>query len=318
MIEVLSVTLPIYLIIAAGFASVRTGYVGGDEIRSLGRVVMRVCMPATIFFNIQRSSVAEILRWDFVLGYLAASLLVFAAGFAFARLVMKRPHQTAVLEAMGMSCSNSAFMGFPVAAMVVGDAALHAFTMAMMIENIVMMPLAVTLADSFGGQGGGQGGGKGHGRGALRQTLSGMARNPMLLAVVAAVVFSFSGLALPTALARTLEMLAPVSAPVALLAVGGAVASLPMERLGGSLAYIVAGKLIAHPLAVLLLFLAIGTLPQDLLISGMLIASVPMMSIYALFGLRWGEERLAASALIVTTVLSFFTVSGLLWLIGFS
>lgn len=310
MIEVLSVTLPIYLIIAAGFAAVRTGYVGGDEIRSLGRVVMRVCMPATIFFNIQRSSVAEILRWDFVLGYLAASLLVFAAGFAFARLVMKRPHQTAVLEAMGMSCSNSAFMGFPVAAMVVGDAALHAFTMAMMIENIVMMPLAVTLADSFGG--------KADGRGALRQTLSGMVRNPMLLAVVAAVAFSFSGPALPAALARTLEMLAPVSAPVALLAVGGAVASLPMQRLGGSLAYIVAGKLVAHPLAVLLLFLAIGTLPQDLMISGVLIASVPMMSIYALFGLRWGEERLAASALIVTTVLSFFTVSGLLWLIGFS
>jgi hypothetical protein len=47
-----------------------------------------------------------------------------------------------------------------------------------------------------------------------------------------------------------------------------------------------------------------------------LIASVPMLSIYALFGLRWGNEAMAATALIVATVVSFFTVSGLLALMG--
>lgn len=310
MIEVLSVTLPIYLIVATGFLATRTGYVEAAEIRSLGRVVMRVCMPATIFVNIARNPITEILRWDFVLGYLAASLLVFAAGLAFSLKVLKRPRQTAVLEAMGMCCSNSAFMGFPVAALVVGDAALQAFTMAMLVENIVMMPLAVTIADSAGG--------RGLSVAALRQTVSGMVRNPLLLSVLAAVAFSLSGFALPTALERTLSMLAPVSAPVALLAVGGAVASLPMAPPGGSIAWIVAGKLIAHPLSVLACLVLIGTLPQDLLISGVLIASVPMMSIYALFGLRWGEESLAASALILTTALSFFTVSAILFLIGFS
>ncbi len=306
MIEVLSVTLPIYLIIAAGFAAVRSGYVAADDVRALGRVVLRVCMPATIFIAIVRTPVADTLRWDFVLGYLAGSLVVFGTGLAFARLVLKRPRQRAVLEAMGMSCSNSAFMGYPVAALVVGDAALHAFTMTMMIENIVMMPLAVTIADSVSG------------RGALRQTVGGMVKNPLLLAVVAAIVFSLSGLQLPETLGRTLSMLAPVAAPVALLAVGGAVASLPLSRLEPSLFFIVAGKLIAHPLAVLGCLALIGTLPPDLLISGVLIASVPMMSIYALFGLRWGEETLAASAMIMTTLLSFFSVSFLLWFIGFS
>jgi len=53
-----------------------------------------------------------------------------------------------------------------------------------------------------------------------------------------------------------------------------------------------------------------------MLLAGVLIASVPMMSIYALFGYRYGQETMAASALILATILSFATVSALVALIG--
>lgn len=306
MLDVLALTAPIYLLIATGFLAARSRYVAADDVRAVGRVVMRLCMPAAIFVAVSSTDVAEVLRWDFVLGYTGGSLAVFGAGLILARRVLGQGQQGAALLAMGMSCSNSAFMGFPVAAMVVGDGALQAFTMAMLIENILMMPLAVTLAEARPGQG----------LRALGQTVAGMARNPLLVAVVAGGAVSLSGLPVPGFVAATLAMLAPVAPPLALIAVGGIVATLPPARGVGVVPWVVAGKLVAHPLAVLAGLMLAGPVPQPLLVSGVLIAAVPMLSIYGLFGQRWGQENLAATALLTAVVLSFATVTAAIALIG--
>lgn len=302
MIEVLTITFPIYLVIALGFAVVRSGLVGVDDIRAIGRVVISVFIPATLFVNVSRVPVAEALRWDFVAGYLAGSLVVFAAGSLFAHRVQGQTRPVSVLAGLGMSSSNSAFMGYPIVSMVLGDVALQALTMAMLVENVVMIPLAALLADG------------GRGRSLWQTTVRPVLTNPLLIAVASALALSASGLAIPGFLERTLSMLAPVGPPVALLAVGGIVAALSFAPVRGLVGAVVLGKLVLHPLAVLAALTAFGTLPQDLVLAAVLFASVPMMSIYALFGQRWGAESLAASALILTTVFSFLSVSAILWL----
>ncbi len=303
MLSILAITLPIYLLIATGFVAVKSGYVAPEDIRALGRVVMRICLPATIFINIARVPVTEVFRWDFLLGYLAASLIVFGMGFVAAHRVYGWSNPSAALVGMGMACSNSAFMGYPIAAMVMGDVALQAFTMAMLVENMLLIPIAIMLADR--GQGGGS---------FLRETLLPLVRNPLLIAVLAAVAVSSLGLVLPAAVDRTLSMLAPVAPPVALLAVGGTVAALAFTPGRKPVLAIVGVKLMVLPLVMFGVLHLIGSVPQPLVLSGVLISSVPMMSIYALFGQRWGEETIAASALILATAVSFLTVSALLWL----
>lgn len=308
MLAIFALTLPIYLLIALGYGVARSGYVAVADMRAIGRVVLRVAMPALIFLALARAPLAETLRWDFISGYAAGSLAIFAVGFALARGPLRKPMPQAALEALGMSCSNSAYLGMPVAALVVGEVALQAFAMAMLVENILILPLAVTLAEASGG------GGR---VAALRRTLGGMVRNPLLIAVLVGLGASLTGVVLPEAVMKVLGMLAPVAAPVALLVIGAAVADLPPAGVGGpAVARVVIGKLIGHPAAVLAGLYLTGPPPQALLTSGVLIASVPMLSIYALFGLRWGDEALAATALITATVVSFFTVSGLLAVLG--
>lgn len=297
----LAVTLPVYLIIAAGYAAVKAGYVQAEDMRALGRVVLRLCIPATLFVAILRVPAGEAIRWDFLLPYAAGSLAVFAAITALVRGALGRAWQASVLSGLGASSSNSGFMGFPIVALVLGDVALVAFSMAVIVENILMIPLAMLLAD--GGRGG-------LWTGVLRPMLT----NPLLIAVAAAVTLSLLSVQLPAALLRTLEMVAPVGPPVALMAVGGSIAALSFAPLRADVGAVVAGKLILHPLAVGLAFAATGSLPPDLALAGILFAAVPMMSIYALFGQRWGAEGMAASALLLATALSFFTVSTLLWL----
>lgn len=297
----LGITLPVYLIIAVGYVSVKAGYVQTEDMRALGRVVLRLCIPATLFVAILKVPAGQAVRWDFLTAYALGSLAVFAAGIAFARLALGRTWQASVLSGLGSSSSNSGFMGFPIVALVLGDVALQAFSMALIVENILMIPLAMLLAD--GGRGGVW-------TGVLRPMLT----NPLLVAVAAAVTLSLMSVTLPPALFRALEMVAPVGPPVALMAVGGSIAALSFAPLRADVGAVVAGKLILHPLAVAGAFAVAGSLPADLALAGILFAAVPMMSIYALFGERWGAEGMAASALLLATALSFFSVSALLWL----
>jgi hypothetical protein len=307
MLAVFALTLPIYLMIALGYGVSRTGYVAVADMRAVGRMVLRVAMPALIFLALARAPLGNTLRGDFLAGYAAGSLAVFAAGFTLARRILRHSRQQAALEALGMSCSNSAYLGLPVATLLVGDVALQVFAMAMLVENVLILQLAMLLAEAQGGGG----------RAAIMRTLSGMARNPLFIAVLAGAAVSLTGVAVPGAALTVLGMLAPVAAPLALLAIGSAVADLPAAGFGGAaVARVVFGKLILHPLAVFAALYMIGPPPPVLLTSGVVFAAVPMLSIYALLGLRWGNESLAAMALIVATVVSFFTVSTLLGLLG--
>ncbi len=46
-----------------------------------------------------------------------------------------------------MSASNSGFIGYPVAAMVLGSPAAMFLALNMLIENLLIIPLALTLAE---------------------------------------------------------------------------------------------------------------------------------------------------------------------------
>lgn len=307
MLAIFALTLPIYLLIALGYAATRLRYLEADDLRAAGRLVLRIAMPALIFLALSQAPIGDTLRWDFVAAYGAGSALVFALGYGIVRQVLRQPRPRAALEALGMACSNSAYIGMPIAALAVGDLALQAFVMTMLVENIVIIPAAVILAEAAGG---------GSAASALRRIAAGMVRNPLLLAVLAGVGASLGGFVPPVPVGKVLALLAPIAAPVALLAIGAAVSDLPRGGFGGAaVARVVTGKLIAHPLAVAAALMLTGV-TGDFLVAGVLIAAAPMISIYALFGMRWGAEGMAAMALIAATVVSFPTVSGLLALIA--
>ncbi|WP_343079072.1 AEC family transporter [Ostreiculturibacter nitratireducens] len=305
MLSVFLLILPIYILIAAGFASVKLKYLGAEEMRGLGRIVLRLFMPAMMFLAIASNPISETLRWDFIIGYAAASLATYAASFGVARLA-GQPFGAAALEAMGSACSNSAFLGLPIATLVVGPTvALQCFALAVLVENLLVIPIAVGLCEA----------GQGAGRVPVARILSGVAKSPLLAAAVAGLGWAVSGLTLPGPVDQVLRMMAPVAAPVALLTIGATVAQLSLRSVGFGVLRVVPGKLILHPLAVLAAFTLIGTLPHDLMIAGVVTASVPMMTIYTLFGQRFGREGMTATAQILATAVSFFTVSLILSLL---
>ena len=81
---------------------------------------------------------------------------------------------------------------------------------------------------------------------------------------------------------------------------------------------IVVGKLLIHPLAILVAFLLMPNIEPIYMAGALLFAASPMISIYPLFGQRYHLGDVSATAMLVATIASFFTLSLLIWLMTLS
>jgi len=311
MLDILSITGPIYLTIVLGFLTTRFGLFSPADMRVLGKFVINLALPALLFNALAQRPIAQVLNGPYLLVYGLGSLVTLALGFCWARRAARQDGTTSAYYAMGMSCSNSGFVGYPIALLTLGPVAGVMLGLNMIVENLIIIPLLLALAERGEGQGGAW-------HRVLRQTLAKLLRNPLVLSLLAGLLVSLLGARLPSALERTVTLFAQASAALSLFVIGGALVGLKIQGLRRQVAQIAAGKLLLHPLAVagvLLLCEATGlvTLEPALRTGAVLMAAMPMMGIYTILAQRHGRDALAASALLGTTAASFVTISLLLW-----
>lgn len=308
MSDVLAITGPIFLLIAAGYFAFSRRILDPAQARILGAFVLNFALPALIVRALVGRRPAEIVNARYLLAYGLASLAVYAAVFFIARAARGRSQTESAMQALGATASNSGFIGYPVAALVLGPTAGVALSLNMMFENIVLIPLALALAES--------GRGKAVGFAAnVRSTAARLSRNPLILAILLGTTFAFLDLSLPGPIARAIDMLANASAAVALFAIGGALVGISARGLAGDVLLVVLGKLVAHPLAVFVALLFTPELDPMLRKAALIFSSVSMIAVFPLFAQTYGQERMAAAALLTATATSFLTISALLYFI---
>jgi len=310
MLDILFIIGPLFMAIALGFIVVRLGIYGPSDIRVLGRFVIQVALPALIFKALSERSFTEIINLRYLGAYALGSIITFIVAVAGARfLIQARSRSTLGMTAVGASLSNSGFIGFPLVLQFLGTKATVAIALSMIVENLLILPLSLALAES------------GHSdRGSRVQTLltlfSGLMRNPLILAIIAGFACSLLRIHLPTPVTRTIDMFALASGAVALFVIGGSLVGL---RPGGDLpriAWVCASKLVVHPLAVTAMMLLFAPADPILRTAGILIASLPMLSIFPILAQKYDEQAWCASGLLAATITSFATLTFVMWMVG--
>jgi malonate transporter len=314
MFDILSITVPIFIMIAIGYAAVHWRVFAPEAMRILGNYVVVLALPALLFKAVSERPISEVVNWSYMAAYLCGSLVVLTAGFFYARRIQKAETTAAAFCAMGMVCSNTGFIGYPILLLTLPSIAGVGLALNMMVENIVLIPLLLAIAEA--GHGGPSPVGK-----MLARTFRGLARNPIIIGLVAGLAASFSGVTIPAPLMKPIDMLAASSAAVSLLVIGGTLASVSVRGLSGEIAPTVAGKLVFHPLAVfaatvVLPLAGLAPLSPEMQAAAVILAAVPMMGIYPILAQRFGRERSSVVAMLMATVLSFFTLSAVLWVIN--
>jgi hypothetical protein len=309
MLDILTITGPIYLAIALGYAATRWGVFERADMRVFGKFTLYLALPALLFNALSQRSVAEILNGQYLLAYALSTLVVMGAALLWTHKVQQRSLSYSSMMVMGMTCPNSGFVGFPIILLTLGPVAGVALALNMVVENLLLIPLLLAVADS-------EGGAPGQWRRALQQTLIGLLKNPLIIGIVAGFLFSWSDVHIPTPVSRTITLFAQASGALSLFVIGGSLVGLQVQGLKGPVAQIALGKLIVHPLAMLItLWWVVPVDDPALRMAALITAALPMLGIYTILSQRHGHEATSAAALLVTTVCSFFTLSGLLWVL---
>ncbi|WP_019430299.1 AEC family transporter [Limnohabitans sp. Rim47] len=306
-LEILGITGPIYLAIALGYVFTRQGVFAKADMQVFGKFTLNLALPALLFNALSQRSIGEILNAHYLLAYALGSMAVILGGLFWARKVKGHSLSYSSMMAMGMSCPNSGFVGYPIMLLTFGPVAGVALALNMVVENLLMIPLLLAVADADGGH-------PGQWKQVLWQTLKNLAKNPMIWGIVGGFLFSLSGWAMPAPLGRTVNLFAQASAALSLFVIGGSLVGLKAEGLRGTVSQIAFGKLFLHPLAMWVVLVWLVPIADPALRSAALLTgALPMLGIYTILSQRHGHGAISAAALLVTTVVSFFTLSALLW-----
>ena len=303
MLAIVSVTSPIFLLIALGFAAVRAGWIPREGALAMGRYALSFALPALLFNTLAQRPLDQILVPAFLLAYVGGSLIAYAIGLTVAAVARRTHPLDNAFFGMGVSMSNSGYLGYALISQILGAEALIAVAMTILTEVLLILPLTLILAELHDSRG----------RHGLARTLGKVVfqvvRNPIVLAITAGLLFAALGWRLPALLGRTVDMLAGSAAAVALFAIGGTLAGQRLQHgLGPALA-IAAGKLLIHPAAVLLMLFLVPAFDPTLTQAALILSGLPMVTIFPLLAQRYGLGELCASALLITTLLSFFTLN---------
>lgn len=323
MAEVLSGFFIIWLIIAVGYAVGRTGSLGPNAQPVLSRVAFFVASPALLFTTLSESDVFLVLGpqlWvaTFSAGIAAAVYLIIARFF-----VTKRSASERMIAALSASLMNSANLGLPIAAYVLGDASYAApvilFQLAIYTPIYVFVMDSQTLKESQQDTSGLKVIRAGFWR-SLGRIFITVIRNPLIIGSAFGLVFSVTGWQLWQPLDESIGLIGGAAIPAMLLAFGiSLVGSKPLAKEHGRRRDTVvasAVKLLVHPLAAWVLAAFVFQLDDEGVLIATVLASLPTAQNVFVAASRYNSGLVVArDTVFITTILAIpamIVVAGLL------
>lgn len=304
MLATLSILLPLFGLIAAGYGARKLGLLDGHAASVLNAFVVWLALPALLFDITAHSSWAALWQPGFVGAFGLATAVIFAAVF-LVRWRAGRPMADASVEAVAASYSNTGYVGLPLCLLVFGRGSQMEATIATLIVVCVLFSVAIVLIE-LGLQGGGRSRARRVGA-ALWRSL----KHPLVLSPLLGAAWSGTGVALPDVAHTFLQLLGQAATPCALVALGVFLADCPVRRADRNTAWgLVAVKLIALPGLTWWLANHVFMLPPHSADAAVLLAALPTgTGPFMLAEFYRRDVGVSSTTTLVSTVLSLGTLA---------
>ncbi|MBO22955.1 MAG: transporter [Rhodospirillaceae bacterium] len=306
MSAVINVAIPVFAIMFAGYLAGRFRVLGSSSSEALNAFVYWFALPPVLFLSMASEPVEKILDWPFIWTFLGGMAIVAIPSIVLARTVFRNSLGRVTLHGLTGVFSNTGYIGIPLFLAAFGpDGALPA-VIATAVNNAVLLGLTILLIEMDGGDG----------PSPFRlfgNAVLAVVRGPLFLAPLAGLLWSWAGLGLPEPATNFLSLMAAAAAPCALFAMGLFMVGKPITSGAPEVGWMVFVKLIAQPFATWWLAVTVFDLDFESTRGVVLIAALPTGALAFVMAQKYGifVQRCSA-AILVSTVVSVFTVSALL------
>ncbi len=238
MLAVLEGFSVVWLIILVGWFVGRKNVLGDNAQMVLSRLSFFVASPALLVETLARAELRSVFAEPLLVAALSA-VITASLFLVIVKFWLKRTLAETLLAAMSSSTANAANLGIPIAAYVLGDAALIAPVL--VFQLAFWTPVYLMFLDSLtSGR-----------RATPGRVIMQVLTNPMILGTVAGLVLASTGWTLPSLLAEPLHLIAGAAIPAILIAFGMSLSTTkPLNAADGRRVDILLAtgfKLLLHP-----------------------------------------------------------------------
>ena len=307
---ILTVVLPVFLVIGAGYLATRTGVFAQSGVDGLMTFTQNFAIPCLLFRALVDLDLGRAFDPGLLVAFYAGAVSTFVLGILGARRIFGRRPGEAVAIGFGALFSNSVLLGLPIMERAYGAAALDSNYAIISIHAPVCYLLGITAMEFARADGRGP-------FGTLGAVTTAMFRNALMIGLALGFAVNLGDITVPGTVRGAVDLMATAALPAALFGLGGV---LTRYRLRASLAEagLTAGlSLVVHPMITMGLALLLA-LPVEFVRSAVVTAAMaPGVNTYIFASMYSRGQAQAASAVLIGTALSVLTASAwLAWLGG--
>jgi predicted permease len=292
--------LPVFAVVAVGFAFGRGGLFDFPAALALNRFVFYAALPL-LFFRLIATSPFARYEWMLVVAFLLAELILYAVGYAVARYIFGRSWSESLLLGMSAPFANQVFFVLPIVRQLYGDAGAIPVVAVSTFDVVFLLAGTIIILDVSREQ-------------TRRVSLSRIAhlftRNPPIIGISAGVIASIVDLPIVKGLDFFARFVGETAAPCSLFALG-LILSQQRDEENFAVPVTISGlKLFIMPIVVWVLISAVFQVSPEWSNPTMLVAAGPTGAMPFVLALQYRIPVAAiARTILISTLGSLVTVT---------
>lgn len=310
MAQILGLAMPFFGLIFLGYLAAQIRKIPLEGMAWMNFFIIYIALPALFFNLLSQTPVEELASWGFIFAATFGTYCAFALAFCVGVFATDGDIPESTIQGLGGAYGNIGYMGPGLAIAALGPEAAVPVAIIFCFDNTMhfaMAPFMMAL------------GGSGEKKKAWKTALEVVKKiltHPFILATIVGVAAAIVEFRPPIAAQTLLDYLQNAAAPCALFAMGVTVAMSPRGSMPLVLGPLVAIKLIVHPVIVYVLLSWVGNFSPVWVYTAVLLAALPTATNVFVIAQQYNVWVARASSLVlVSTVTSVVSVTGLLWLI---
>jgi predicted permease len=306
LLDVLAVTVPVFLIIGSGYLAVRRKLFTQGQVDGLMVFTQRFAIPCLLFLAVSTLDLSANFDWRLLAAFYSGSILCFALGIAGAMLWLGRGSEDAVAVGFAAMFANTVLLGLPIMERAYGADSLGP-NYAIIAVHAAFCYLTGTVAMEAV-----RAGGAGF-LGGVRTVARSLSTNALMIGVGLGLLINLTGLPLPGPAEEAVSLIAQAALPAALFGLGGVLVQYRIEGDLRGVVLVCGISLLFHPAWVFamgrLLSLEEGAFRAAVLTAAM----APGVNSDLFAAINGRAVRISASSVLIGTAACVLTVSG--WLL---
>lgn len=206
----------IFGLVALGYGAGLTGYLKAQAGAALSQFAVGVALPLLLFRTMVDADFHGAAPWALWASYFTAVAVAWSCGHLVTTRVLGREPQTGVVGGVASAFSNLVLLGLPFMLGVFGKQGFEILSLVVSVHLPIMLASSIIMFEVF------RKGGDASPRLwlAVSTFLRQLFTNPLIIGILAGLLWRVTGVPLPQLLQRLVDALADVAGPVALFAIG--------------------------------------------------------------------------------------------------